>query len=393
MGKTSLLRAACQSASEMGFICLRARATELERDFAYGCARQLLEPVVANATVAERDRMFDGAAALSKPLFAPSGVELSSQSADRSFSVLHGLYWLLNNLADGAPIVLAVDDLQWSDTESLRFLNYLTPRLDGLRLVVLATSRSGERSTDLTRLAASPEATVLRPAPLSTEATATLCARLSGGQRRTRLRRRLPRRDRWQPVLPRGTAARGSGPAAVDQLRRSRPGAAHRTRRGDRSGPPPPVRCPSHRGRARAGGRGDRRRRQRRRGSRDGRARRGGGSWRRRPAGRPRHPPARGTPRVRPSDRARSRARGHRSTRARRRPRPGGPDPGDNAVPRRNGSPPRSSRPRRPVMRGESSSCGASPGRRSSAEHPPPPSPGSDARWRSRRRPRSGRSC
>ena len=47
--------------------------------------------------------------------------------------MLHGLYWLLNNLADGAPIVLAVDDLQWSDTESLRFLNYLAPRLDGLR--------------------------------------------------------------------------------------------------------------------------------------------------------------------------------------------------------------------------------------------------------------------
>ncbi len=95
--------------------------------------------------------------------------------------MLHGLYWLLNNLADGAPIVLAVDDLQWSDTESLRFLNYLAPRLDGLRLVVLATSRSGERSTDLTRLAASPEATVLRPAPLSTEATAELCARCLGG--------------------------------------------------------------------------------------------------------------------------------------------------------------------------------------------------------------------
>ena len=27
------------------------------------------------------------------------------------------------------------------------------------------------------------------------------------------------------------------------------------------------------------------------------------------------------------------------------------------------------------------------------AERPPPPSPGSDVRWRSRRRPRSGRSC
>jgi hypothetical protein len=48
----------------MGFNCLRARASELERDFAHGCVRQLLEPAVATATAEERDRMFGGAAAL-----------------------------------------------------------------------------------------------------------------------------------------------------------------------------------------------------------------------------------------------------------------------------------------------------------------------------------------
>src|SRR4051794_15612976 len=37
LGKTSLLNAACETATEAGFTCLRARATELERDFAYGC--------------------------------------------------------------------------------------------------------------------------------------------------------------------------------------------------------------------------------------------------------------------------------------------------------------------------------------------------------------------
>ncbi|HEX6236890.1 MAG TPA: AAA family ATPase, partial [Acidimicrobiales bacterium] len=41
-GKTSLLRAAAEDAGRMGFTCLRARAGELERDFAYGCVRQLL---------------------------------------------------------------------------------------------------------------------------------------------------------------------------------------------------------------------------------------------------------------------------------------------------------------------------------------------------------------
>jgi predicted ATPase len=39
LGKTSLLRAASEKAAETGFSCLRARAGELERDFAYGCVR------------------------------------------------------------------------------------------------------------------------------------------------------------------------------------------------------------------------------------------------------------------------------------------------------------------------------------------------------------------
>ena len=182
LGKTSLLKAASQIASEAGFTCLRARATELERDFAYGCVRQLLETAVATLAVPERDRLFTGAAGLSEPLFSPTGIELSSRSADRSLSMLHGLYWLLNNLADVGPVALFVDDLHWSDAESLRFLNYLTPRLDGLCVVVLASTRRGEKPIDLARLMAGPETTVLRPSPLSIEATAALCERRLGAK-------------------------------------------------------------------------------------------------------------------------------------------------------------------------------------------------------------------
>jgi DNA-binding CsgD family transcriptional regulator len=182
VGKTSLLKAAADSAGAAGFTCLRARATELEHDFAYGCVRQLLEPVVTTTTGAGPDNLFDGAAALAKPLFTLTGTELSSPSADRTFSMLHGLYWLLSNLADGGPVALVVDDVQWADTESLRFFNYLAPRLDGLRVVVLASTRSGDKPTDLARLATSPETTVLRPAALSLDATAALCARRLGSE-------------------------------------------------------------------------------------------------------------------------------------------------------------------------------------------------------------------
>jgi DNA-binding CsgD family transcriptional regulator len=181
LGKTSLLSAACQTAVKAGFTCLRARASELERDFAYGCVRQLLEPVVARVSDAERDRLFEGAAALSRPLFALTGASQPSRWDDASFSVLHGLYWLLSNLADGGPVALSVDDLHWSDTESLRFLNYLASRLDGLPLAVVGSTRSGEYGApDLARLATAPETRLLRPRPLSVEATGMLCERRLG---------------------------------------------------------------------------------------------------------------------------------------------------------------------------------------------------------------------
>ena len=175
LGKTSLLMVAAQAARAAGFTLLRARATELERDFAYGCVRQLLEPVVAKAVGPERDRLFEGAAALSEPLFDPTAAPQPLSSADCSFAMLHGVYWLLANLAEERPVALSVDDLHWADPESLRLLNHLSPRLDGLAIVVLASTRSREAVTDLARLAASPETTVLRPQPLSLDATVTLC--------------------------------------------------------------------------------------------------------------------------------------------------------------------------------------------------------------------------
>ena len=177
LGKTSLLGQAASRADGAGFTCLRARASDLEEDFAYGLVRQLFEPVVAGATEAGRDELFDGAASLSRGLFAPgeSG-SLSLGGDNRAFSVLHGLYWLLNNLAVDGPVALLVDDLHWSDAESLRFLTYLGPRLDGLPVVVIATTRPGEGDVDaVARLTSAPETKVLRPRPLSVEATAELC--------------------------------------------------------------------------------------------------------------------------------------------------------------------------------------------------------------------------
>ena len=176
LGKTSLLGEAATRADATGFTCLRARASDLEKDFAYGLVRQLLEPVVATAEDPAREALFDGAASLSTSLFAPDTSGAMAAAGGNAFAMLHGLYWLLNNLAAEGPVALLVDDLHWSDAESLRLLTYLAPRLDGLPMTVIATTRPGEGDVDaVARLSSAPETKVLRPRPLSVEATAELC--------------------------------------------------------------------------------------------------------------------------------------------------------------------------------------------------------------------------
>ena len=90
-------------------------------------------------------------------------------------AALHGLYWLLHNLSEQTPLLVAVDDLQWVDGPSLRFLHHLARRLDGLPVMVLCSRRSGEATNQPELLEGLVlEAEVLRPGPLSTAAVAEI---------------------------------------------------------------------------------------------------------------------------------------------------------------------------------------------------------------------------
>ena len=56
IGKTALLAAARGAAERQGFQVLRGRGAELEGEFAFGVVRQLVEPVVAEASAKVMDR-------------------------------------------------------------------------------------------------------------------------------------------------------------------------------------------------------------------------------------------------------------------------------------------------------------------------------------------------
>ena len=116
-------------ADAAGLDVLAARGGELERDFAYGVVRQLLERHVGRADRQQRERWLEGAAALAGPLL---GLATERHVGDDpTAAALHGLYWLTANLSADTPLLVAVDDLHWVDGASLRFLAYLARRVGG----------------------------------------------------------------------------------------------------------------------------------------------------------------------------------------------------------------------------------------------------------------------
>ncbi|MDO9173743.1 MAG: ATP-binding protein, partial [Actinomycetota bacterium] len=68
IGKTALLHHLQKGAAELGLRTLTATGADLEREHAFGVARQLLTPAWRAASEAERDDLLDGAASLALPL-------------------------------------------------------------------------------------------------------------------------------------------------------------------------------------------------------------------------------------------------------------------------------------------------------------------------------------
>lgn len=166
IGKSRLLVETRTLAQQANLPVLVARGSQLESSFGFGVVRQLFEPLLVDPT--RREQLLSGSAASARGVF-----EEVEQRADGSFAVLHGLYWLAVNLTADGPLVLAVDDLQWCDAGSLRFLAYLARRLDSLPLLLVGTVRTGEQHENEELLAEIYETagSPVRPEPLSVDAT------------------------------------------------------------------------------------------------------------------------------------------------------------------------------------------------------------------------------
>jgi len=180
IGKTALIEEAQGRAEKKGFTAFDARGSELERDFAFGVARQLFERPIAELGEGERDQVLSGAAGLASPLLDVDAGDPQPPGAGRElFPLLHGLHWLCANLAESEPLLLAIDDSHWADEPSLRFLDYLAGRIEELPVLVTACARSTapEAPVELIEgLRGAPAVDAIAPGALSEDGVEVLLA-------------------------------------------------------------------------------------------------------------------------------------------------------------------------------------------------------------------------
>ena len=181
IGKTAVLAAARTAAAESGMRVLRSRATEMERNFAFGVVRQLFEPPLVEASELERADLLQAAAGVAAGLLglpgAPPANGSPSSGIDPSFAIFHGLYWLCANLAAVGPLCVVVDDAHWADSASLRYLAFLLTRLEELHIALVVATRPPEAGAEaelLATMTTDPSADAIRLQPLTRVAVVQL---------------------------------------------------------------------------------------------------------------------------------------------------------------------------------------------------------------------------
>ena len=164
IGKTALLEHAAAGAA--GFLVLRARGYESERDLPYAGLHALLGPALGlrNRIPDVQSQALGTALALEPP--APHD----------PFAVPAGVLSLLAAAAEDQPVLAVVDDAHWLDDESLRAVLFAARRLGAEGLVLLVAARSDEaRGIDAAGLP------TLRLGRLDDEAARALIEQEAGG--------------------------------------------------------------------------------------------------------------------------------------------------------------------------------------------------------------------
>jgi DNA-binding CsgD family transcriptional regulator len=163
IGKSALVDAVSEQAIGRGMVCLSGQTSEVASQVGFGVAQAALGSLWPDE--AGRGDWSDD---------APTTDLVPAVLARGVAAVL--------DLADERPVLLSIDDVEWADPASLRWLALLAQRGAGARVGILLTARFHEPTDGQAALAALLDehaAVVLRPAVLSERsATELLGARL-----------------------------------------------------------------------------------------------------------------------------------------------------------------------------------------------------------------------
>lgn len=149
VGKTRLAQAACRQAAEQEWLVLRGECHDLGEAPPYRgwiqALRGVLEnrPALARITrpwLAEMSLLLPEIGRLFPDLPAPTaGAPLQGQE-----QLLQALEQFLAGLAQGGPVLVLLEDLQWADRATLEALGAVVPRLRERPVLVLGTARAEE---------------------------------------------------------------------------------------------------------------------------------------------------------------------------------------------------------------------------------------------------------
>jgi DNA-binding CsgD family transcriptional regulator len=174
-GKSRLLGAARELALEARLRVLTAAGVELEREFPFGLAIQLFEPLSRDA---HADELVQLPLALTAAVLHDDRAGEPTVPAARQYSVIHSLFRATQNLAglstedEAEWLAILIDDLHWADRVSLRFLIYLAERVTELPIAIVLAAAPGQPSADPQALATLRRAAagrLLSPAPLGAD--------------------------------------------------------------------------------------------------------------------------------------------------------------------------------------------------------------------------------
>jgi predicted ATPase/DNA-binding CsgD family transcriptional regulator len=189
IGKSSLIAELRCRANSAGCLVLEGTATELERDFPFGLIVDALDGYLGSLDARSFERLVAdelGELAFVFPALRSlrSAVSALGTAAER-FRAHFAARELLERLAAPRPLLLTLDDVQWSDDASVEFIGHLLRRPPDAAVMLAATVRSGQASRML--VGAIEEATrrgrvsQLELGPLDRDQAARLVGEIASG--------------------------------------------------------------------------------------------------------------------------------------------------------------------------------------------------------------------